>query len=479
MVQRRRGGRAPARWFQVATCLAVGSLVSHAAALALNEPAGGQVLFGAWLQTDSQTPAQFNAALGPGYNASVMQISQNIPLDPYNYVTGGGGIGPEELIEFTTTDAAVFLTVYPINGLLNITPNDYTLLGNQLLNYTENYNRSVFLRFAPEMNGNWNIYGLQPLMYTMVWVQMYQAIKLIAPKVAIVWAPNTGQGYPYSMALPTNATEAAALDTNADGAFTYADSPFAPYWPGPEYVDWVGLSVYWKGPNSENVNADIPDGYCYDALYNYNSNNGQESPDPWYDTYCANTTNQACMFAESGAAYHDEITGYQGVSQVSLKQSWWQGCLTNASFFESFPRMKLMMQFEFQKNESDSGASDHRDYRLTNNSEVLSAFQTDLANASSLYTWANYRTIPTSNPSIVTATQVFTTTDAAGSVVTATSVVTTSVFSFVTVRNTQTAFPSLFGNTHSSAVRAMVTSLAMFATTCGVVLGGTIFLLRL
>ena len=184
-------------------------------------------------------------------------------------------------------------------------------------------------------------------MYTMVWVQMYQAIKLIAPKVAIVWAPNTGQGfvpsplsrsyhalelkhtnfflsrYPYSMALPTNATEAAALDTNADGAFTYADSPFAPYWPGPEYVDWVGLSVYWKGPNSENVNADIPDGYCYDALYNYNSNNGQESPDPWYDTYCANTTNQACMFAESGAAYHDEITGYQGVSQVSLKQSWY------------------------------------------------------------------------------------------------------------------------------------------------------------
>ena len=39
----------------------------------------------------SQTPAQFNAALGPGYNASVMQISQNIPLDPYNYVTGAFG----------------------------------------------------------------------------------------------------------------------------------------------------------------------------------------------------------------------------------------------------------------------------------------------------------------------------------------------------------------------------------------------------
>lgn len=51
--------------------------------------------------------------------------------------------------------------------------------------------------------------------------------------------------------------------------------------------------------------------------------------------------------------------------------------------------MKLMMQFEYQKNESDTGAggTDHRDYRLTNNSEVLAAFQSDLGTASTLYTW--------------------------------------------------------------------------------------------
>lgn len=49
-------------------------------------------------------------------------------------MTGAGGGAPEELIERTETDAAVFLTVYPYSGLeiLNIT--HYTDLGNQILN---------------------------------------------------------------------------------------------------------------------------------------------------------------------------------------------------------------------------------------------------------------------------------------------------------------------------------------------------------
>jgi hypothetical protein len=211
------------------------------------------------------------------------------------------------------------------------------------------------------------------------------------------------------MQLPQNQTEAAALDTTGDGQFTFQDSAFAPYWPGPEYVDWVGLSVYWKGPNSQNINVDTPNGYCHDAVMNVNPNNGQQSADPWYTTYCSNATNIACMFAESGAAYHDMIFGDQGVPQVELKRSWcvppfpliplllrklngallsrWQDCLLNQSFFEEFPRMKLMMQFEYEKNETDGGVQDHRDYRLTNDTEVLAAFVSDLATASTLYSW--------------------------------------------------------------------------------------------
>lgn len=223
-------------------------------------------------------------------------------------------------------------------------------------------------------------------------------------------APNR---YPYSMPLPTNVTEANALDTSGDGDLTVADSPFSPYWPGDEYVDWVGLSVYYKGPNSQNINVLQPRGYCYGALSNYNPNTGLSAPDPWYETYCLGKPNVACMFAESGVAYHDMILGDQGVSDFALKQQWWEDCLvgrvnylvwirfigkltgndynalqTNTSFLEEFPRLKLMMQFEYEKNETDSGITDHRDYRLTNGTDVLDGFKSALdAMTGEVYTW--------------------------------------------------------------------------------------------
>lgn len=150
---------------------------------------------------------------------------------------------------------------------------------------------------------------------------------------------------------------------------------------------------------------------------------------------------------------------------------------TNVSFFEEFPRIKLMMHFEYEKNETDGGVQDHRDFRLTNATEVLAGFSADLQSAHP-YSWASYRPIPVSTPNVVTATQVVTTTDSNGNVVTETSRVTTSTFSFITVRNTQTGFPSLFGEFASSGLKAVVVSVAMFATSCSVILGGMIFLMR-
>jgi hypothetical protein len=129
------------------------------------------------------------------------------------------------------------------------------------------------------------------------------------------------------MTLPTNETEANALDTDGDGTLTIADSPFSPYYPGDDYIDWVGLSVYYKGPNSQNINVLQPTGYCYGALFNYNFNTGQSAADPWYTNYCEAKPHVACMFAESGAAYHDMISGDQGVSDLALKQQWWEDCL--------------------------------------------------------------------------------------------------------------------------------------------------------
>lgn len=46
------------------------------------------------------------------------------------------------------------------------------------------------------------------------------------------------------------------------------------------------------------------------------------------------------------------------------------------------------MQFEYEKNETDSGISDHRDYRLTNGTDVLDGFRSALnAMTGEVYTW--------------------------------------------------------------------------------------------
>lgn len=47
-----------------------------------------------------------------------------------------------------------------------------------------------------------------------------------------------------------------------------------------------------------------------------------------------------------------------------------------------------MMQFEYEKNETDGGISDHRDYRLTNGTDVLDGFRSALdAMTGEVYTW--------------------------------------------------------------------------------------------
>jgi hypothetical protein len=73
---------------------------------------------------------------------------------------------------------------------------------------------------------------------------MAQTIRLNTNNTALVWSPATGSGYPfgYNSYVPSK-----ELDTNGDGKFDSDDDPFAPYYPGDQFVDWVGLSSFFSG----------------------------------------------------------------------------------------------------------------------------------------------------------------------------------------------------------------------------------------
>ncbi|KAJ3398621.1 hypothetical protein HDU80_008726 [Chytriomyces hyalinus] len=230
------------------------------AAATLYEPADGKIIFGAWVETEAastvgpvtlggDTPSAFNTRLGQ--NAGVFHMSQSIPLaiSPFDQTQQ---TAPLNLLETTKTDAILFLTIYPSQTGATpydlITDRDLQLLAWQLGNITDPTlsGRRVLLRFGPEMNGNWFAYGEQPTRYVAEYRRLVNAIRAVTKRVSFVWSPNAGNNYPFGVTRVADA-ELAALDTNKDGVIDSEDDPFSPYWPGEEYVDWVGTSLYWKG----------------------------------------------------------------------------------------------------------------------------------------------------------------------------------------------------------------------------------------
>lgn len=73
----------------------------------------------------------------------------------------------------------------------------------------------VFLRFGGEMNGEWVPWGLKPAQYIEKFKVVHDVMAEEAPNVVMVWAPNF---FPWDN--------------------------MAEFYPGDEYVDWVGVSCY-------------------------------------------------------------------------------------------------------------------------------------------------------------------------------------------------------------------------------------------
>ena len=73
----------------------------------------------------------------------------------------------------------------------------------------------IFLRYASEMNGNWQAYSGNPRLYIEKWRLVHKVMSEVAPNVAMVWCP---------FAEPVSTIDA--------------------YYPGDAYVDWVGVNIY-------------------------------------------------------------------------------------------------------------------------------------------------------------------------------------------------------------------------------------------
>ena len=283
-------------------------------------------------------------------------------------------------------NAALQISLMPNVSIQNIQPQTYRMIAKHMRFVNSEIGVPVFLRFGHEMNGPWMVnYGMRPLAYKRAFITLASEVRKQTNLTAMVWAPNLGNSYPFGLDPynPTNGPhdEFMALDTNGDGILDIKDDPYEPYFPGPEWVDWVGLSIY-------NYNYSSPTGQAYpspqDAFTSQKSGstiiNGGTKTDQ-YNFYhrFVESTHRPFMFSETGASYNvgpGVTTGQQPkdaqqLIELQIKQAWINSILDNAA--TNFTRMRSAIWFEEQKSELSSivpGQFVWRDYRITYNDSL-------------------------------------------------------------------------------------------------------------
>ncbi|KAJ3192713.1 hypothetical protein HDU82_003079 [Entophlyctis luteolus] len=207
------------------------------------------------------------------------------------------------------------------------------------------------------MNGSWMPYGQMPTEYVAMWKRMYPIMKRIAPNAKIVWSPNF---------------DLQSGDTS--------------YWPGADYVDIVGTSVYLKG---WGYNYAMPPTYISDSIRTV------------YSEY-AMLYNKPFVISETSGAWESgpgvsPVTGESftnvtsTVDHATFQADFWSGIL-NTSLLTQHPLLWGAYIFEVEKQEEFFS-----DFRVSNDSAVRAAFLkvVDAFDATGLMVWANHTTAST------------------------------------------------------------------------------------
>ncbi|KAJ1507462.1 hypothetical protein HMI54_004093 [Coelomomyces lativittatus] len=271
------------------------------------------------------------------------------------------------------------LTVMPSKGFSVMKDSTYDQLG-RIMKTINDLDIPVFVRYAHEMNGNWYAYGQQPVAYKNSFIKLTNAIRKYTSLTKMVWAPNSASGYPsyggdvaVTPSKNNNATEFASLDTNKDGLFNSKDDPYSPYYPGDEYVDWVGFSTFAFGDSSRPSGNKLPD-----------PNEFVDSIDPtgtWsiYKSFVS-AKSKPLVVMETASTFYPNNTLPSDPSNYEIKKAWWTQMFSTETRGK-IPMLKLISWFNVQKVEKDlTNTPSLRDFTLTSDPKVASAFVKNLPN---------------------------------------------------------------------------------------------------
>ncbi|KAJ3309574.1 hypothetical protein HDU76_003577 [Blyttiomyces sp. JEL0837] len=276
------------------------------------------------------------------------------------------------------------LTIEPISDITQFTDAVLDSLAQSLYKVNTQYGIPILLRFAHEMNGDWTLYGNKPIQYIAAFRQMAGHVRKYTNMTAMVWAPNIGMAYPFVgggvSESPTAGDNFDLLDTNKNGRIDFNDDPYGPFYPGDDYVDWVGLSLYYY-PFVEGNNTFCPPTYFQDNMNGYGDVvNDIVSPSQqsatfktlhaFYQRFAAGK-NKPMLLPESGSPFFVGQTPYY--DEKTIKMGWWDQVLSDYTL-QNYPLLQVVVNFEEAK--SQNGFV--RDWTLTNHTEILNKFSQKL-----------------------------------------------------------------------------------------------------
>lgn len=353
-------------------------------------PDPGRPWFGPHLPYPDDTPAAYVDRLG-GLEASTYTLPIPYPLDT-------GAISQlTQYAELVAERGAVLVVdVQPGTRLQRLdAPEVADEMATELAKLHDAFGSHVLLRFAPEMNGSWETWGQQPGAYVKAFRTLAEAMTAVEGREPtgstgagdwseMVWAPVYGSGYPYRRPdLEGGAqgaleeilrSERARADTNGDGELDTDDDPYAPYYPGDEWVDWVGLSMYRLGQSQGVRRNEVPPATEFrrrlEETWGYGVGGGLGS---FYDRFAVG--HDRPMLVETAAFFNGEDPGPRA---LPVKRGWWTQVF---AAIEDYPRIAGISWLELARTEPEALQDDPVDWRVTARPRLARAFAADLADA--------------------------------------------------------------------------------------------------
>ena len=341
------GATSPQPPIRVSAPPSFGPPPTPAPGLARLQPSSG-TYFGLNLDWGNETAKQASDAFGR--TPAVWVQFARFPMDD------GTRANIEAFIEQVEgVHGMALLTLEPNDGLAAVTDEAAADLGDLLARAWNDHGVATFVRFAHEMNGSWYPWSQQPSAYISAFRRVAQAVHERSPSSAMVWAPNQGAGYPFmggTYDAKAGSADAKALDTDHDGTVDAGDDPYAPYYPGDDAVDWIGVSLYHWGlayPWGEN---ELPRPKTFERLLRGVDTGAQTGAKSVPDLYATYADGHAKPLAIVETAILYDPAAKKGPSETQLKTAWFDEVFSTRTRAE-FPRIGMINWFEWRKQESE------------------------------------------------------------------------------------------------------------------------------